>query len=155
MRHPLIARWAGLLSLLGCLIPFAGHAVDARKELAFEVVERNAEQAALLSDSIFYFGELGMQEFESAGEGNHAFGVFDFAAFDFAIFGDVVGVREKFADGGDAGAAVSPADDFVGDEAVLHSPFGPHAGDCRSRIHEHAVEVKEHTAALNVHVSMI
>jgi aminobenzoyl-glutamate utilization protein B len=66
MRHPLIARCAGLLSLLGCLIPFAGHAVDARKELAFEVVERNAEQAALLSDSIFYFGELGMQEFESS-----------------------------------------------------------------------------------------
>src|ERR1700674_932516 len=66
MRHPSINRWAVVLSLLGCLPPVAGQAADARKELAFEVVERNAEQAALLSDAIFYFGELGMQEFESS-----------------------------------------------------------------------------------------
>src|SRR3954469_12614191 len=30
-------------------------------------VEHNAAQVALLNDSIFYFGELGMQEFETAG----------------------------------------------------------------------------------------
>jgi hypothetical protein len=97
----------------------------------------------------------GLQEFEGAGEGNHAFGVFDFAALDFAIFGDVVGVGKEFADGGDARAAVSPADDFVWDEAVLDSPFGPHAGDCWSGVHEHAVEIEEHAAALNFHGPMI
>lgn len=38
---------------------------DEAKRLAFEVIDRNAEQIALLGDSLFYFGELGMQEFES------------------------------------------------------------------------------------------
>src|ERR1044072_9614978 len=53
-----------VLALSGALWPLAANA-DERKQLAFDVVERNAEQMALLSDSIFYFGELGMQEFES------------------------------------------------------------------------------------------
>jgi aminobenzoyl-glutamate utilization protein B len=52
------------LALIGAWLPLAASA-DERKQLAFDVVERNAEQMALLSDSIFYFGELGMQEFES------------------------------------------------------------------------------------------
>jgi aminobenzoyl-glutamate utilization protein B len=38
---------------------------DARKALAYEVVERNADQIALVGDSLYYFGELGMQEVES------------------------------------------------------------------------------------------
>jgi aminobenzoyl-glutamate utilization protein B len=38
---------------------------DERKQLAFDVVERNAQQMTDISDSLFYFGELGMQEFES------------------------------------------------------------------------------------------
>ncbi len=50
--------------MIGALLPLPANA-DERKQLAFDVVERNAEQMALLSDSIFYFGELGMQEFES------------------------------------------------------------------------------------------
>src|SRR5256885_10824270 len=50
-----------VLALIGALWPLAANA-DERKQLAFDVVERNAEQMALLSDSIFYFGELGMQE---------------------------------------------------------------------------------------------
>jgi aminobenzoyl-glutamate utilization protein B len=53
-----------VLALIGALWPLAANA-DERKQLAFDVVERNAGQMALLSDSIFYFGELGMQEFES------------------------------------------------------------------------------------------
>jgi len=53
-----------VLALIGALLPLPANA-DERKQLAFDVVERNAEQMALLSDSIFYFGELGMQEFES------------------------------------------------------------------------------------------
>ena len=53
-----------VLALIGALSPLAANA-DERKQLAFDVVDRNAEQMALLSDSIFYFGELGMQEFET------------------------------------------------------------------------------------------
>jgi hypothetical protein len=34
---------------------------DEAKRHAFEVIERNADQMALLGDSLFYFGELGMQ----------------------------------------------------------------------------------------------
>ncbi len=45
--------------------PLAGQAADDRKQLAFDVVDRNADTMALMSDSLFYFGELGMQEFES------------------------------------------------------------------------------------------
>src|SRR5262249_51800288 len=52
-----------LVSLVG-LLPPAAEAGDERKQLAFEVVDRNAEQMAAISDSIFYFGEPGMQEFE-------------------------------------------------------------------------------------------
>lgn len=36
------------------------------KQFVFETIERNAEAMALLCDSIFYFAELGMQEFETA-----------------------------------------------------------------------------------------
>lgn len=37
------------------------------KNFAFEAIERNREAIAHLCDSIFYFGELGMQEFETSG----------------------------------------------------------------------------------------
>ena len=36
------------------------------KELVFKVVERNSRAIALLGDNIYYFAELGMQEFETA-----------------------------------------------------------------------------------------
>lgn len=36
------------------------------KAFAFETIERNREALALLSDCIFYFGEVGPQEFETA-----------------------------------------------------------------------------------------
>jgi aminobenzoyl-glutamate utilization protein B len=51
--------------LLGIAAPLAAQAADERKQLAFETVDRNAAQMTAISDSIFYFGELGMQEFES------------------------------------------------------------------------------------------
>ena len=45
----------------------AAHAqVDERKKLAFETIDKNADQIALVGDSLYYFGELGMQEYESA-----------------------------------------------------------------------------------------
>jgi aminobenzoyl-glutamate utilization protein B len=53
-----------LLVLLGLVIPLACQA-DERKQLAFAAIDRNAGQMAAVSDSIFYFGEPGMQEFES------------------------------------------------------------------------------------------
>jgi len=52
---------------LGFLLSFVSHAqVDERKKLALDAVERNAIQIALVGDSLYYFAELGMQEFESA-----------------------------------------------------------------------------------------
>jgi aminobenzoyl-glutamate utilization protein B len=55
----------GIFCAVGLWCPTAGWAADERKQFAFDAVERNAEQMALISDSIFFFGELGMQEFES------------------------------------------------------------------------------------------
>src|SRR3954452_23554952 len=63
------ARWRiGILSF--ALAFFASTdgpagAADERKQLAFDVIERNARQMTDISDALFYFGELGMQEFES------------------------------------------------------------------------------------------
>jgi aminobenzoyl-glutamate utilization protein B len=37
------------------------------KKFALETIERNSEAIALLCDNIFYFAELGMQEFETSG----------------------------------------------------------------------------------------
>jgi aminobenzoyl-glutamate utilization protein B len=39
---------------------------DSPKTLASDTVERNAAQIATVGDTVYYFGELGMQEFESA-----------------------------------------------------------------------------------------
>jgi len=56
-----------VLWTLGFLVSFVSHAqVDERKKLALDAVERNAAQIALVGDSLYYFAELGMQEFESA-----------------------------------------------------------------------------------------
>ena len=60
-------RQIGAPAILALLLALCcqASAGDERKQLAFEVVDRNAEQMALISDSIFYLGELGMQELES------------------------------------------------------------------------------------------
>ncbi len=58
--------WAASLAL--CLVfPVLLRAAspDELKRHAFETIDRNADRIALLGDSLFYFGELGMQEFES------------------------------------------------------------------------------------------
>jgi aminobenzoyl-glutamate utilization protein B len=36
------------------------------KDVAFQVIDRNTDAMAKIGDSIYYFAELGMQEFESA-----------------------------------------------------------------------------------------
>jgi aminobenzoyl-glutamate utilization protein B len=51
-------------ALAGALVPLTAQA-DERKQLVFETIDRNAEQMAAISDAIFFFGEPGMQEFES------------------------------------------------------------------------------------------
>jgi aminobenzoyl-glutamate utilization protein B len=43
-----------------------GAQTDERKKLAFDTIDKNAAQLALIGDSVYYFAELGMQEFESA-----------------------------------------------------------------------------------------
>ena len=56
-------------AIVGIAIVFAVAATaasaDERKQLAFDVVDRNAQQMTDIRDSLFYFGELGMQEIES------------------------------------------------------------------------------------------
>ena len=62
------ARWRiGILSF-ALTLSTAGAAgtADERKQLAFDVIERNAQQMTDISDSIYYFGEIGMQEFEGS-----------------------------------------------------------------------------------------
>ena len=39
---------------------------DSAKTVANEAIDRNAEQIAAIGDTVYYFGELGMQEVESA-----------------------------------------------------------------------------------------
>src|SRR5215208_4098755 len=63
MRFDIIRRWIGVVAVLGLVPPSAQ--ADERKQLAFEVIERNVQQMTDISDSLYYFGELGMQEFES------------------------------------------------------------------------------------------
>jgi aminobenzoyl-glutamate utilization protein B len=56
------------VGLIACaLLPqlIAAATTPEAKQQAFEAIERNAEQIALVGDSLFYFAELGMQEFES------------------------------------------------------------------------------------------
>ncbi len=60
----------GLVSVLALTMvlamPVASKAAsDEQKQFAFAAIERNAEPMAEIGDSIFYFGELGMQEVES------------------------------------------------------------------------------------------
>jgi len=61
MIRPLLAA----LCLL-TLLPVPAHAATTeQKQFAESVVTRNTQAINDLSDSVYYFGELGMQEFES------------------------------------------------------------------------------------------
>jgi aminobenzoyl-glutamate utilization protein B len=64
MTNKLASILIGGVALAGALGPLAVRA-DERKQLAFEAIDRNAEQMAALSDAIFFYGEPGMQELES------------------------------------------------------------------------------------------
>src|SRR3954452_3417738 len=60
------SNWTKLLLVAGIALPLAGAAADERKDLAFQVIDRNAQAMTDISDSIYYFGEIGMQEFEGS-----------------------------------------------------------------------------------------
>jgi hypothetical protein len=66
MQRRSSSRWSKTVLTFALVLPLACAAgADERKQLAFEVIERNAQQMTDISDALFYFGELGMQEFES------------------------------------------------------------------------------------------
>src|SRR4029434_42177 len=65
IMRTIMLRQLGLVSILALTLPLAASA-DERKDLAFQVIDRNAQQMTDISDSIYYFGELGMQEFEGS-----------------------------------------------------------------------------------------
>lgn len=85
---------------------------------------------------------------QSSGERNHVRDVFDFAAFDFAIFGLVVAMRKKLADGCDTRAAVGLTYHFVWNEPVLERPAVPNTGDGGCGIDKDAIHVEENGTAL-------
>ncbi len=64
-----MARLAQCLVATAALLvflPAAAHAAsDEQKKFAYGVVEKNTQAITDIGDSIYYFGELGMQEFES------------------------------------------------------------------------------------------
>ena len=90
-----------------------------------------------------------MQETQSSGERDNIRDVFDFAAFDFAIFGVMIAKGEQFTDGGEARAAVGLAHDVVGHKTVFESPGSPDTGYGGRGIDEDAVHVEEDCAALD------
>jgi len=71
MARKISSSSTGIVVTIGLALSLAGQvtaasAADERKQLAFEVVDRNAQAMTDISDSIYYFGELGMQEFETS-----------------------------------------------------------------------------------------
>jgi len=65
MNRKLLHRAATAFGL-GLLAVPAVAQTDARKALAYEAIDRNADQIATIGDTVYYFGELGMQEIESS-----------------------------------------------------------------------------------------
>jgi aminobenzoyl-glutamate utilization protein B len=61
-------KFVALASTFRLALSFASAAegADERKQFALDVVDRNAQAMTDISDSIYYFGELGMQEFEGS-----------------------------------------------------------------------------------------
>jgi aminobenzoyl-glutamate utilization protein B len=55
-----------VLSLVGTARTAEKATLSKEKEFIFKVVDRNSKAIALLGDNIYYFAELGMQEFETA-----------------------------------------------------------------------------------------
>ncbi len=65
-RGTLVLKSAAIALGLGALAVPARAQTDARKALAYEAIDRNADEIATIGDTVYYFGELGMQEIESS-----------------------------------------------------------------------------------------
>jgi aminobenzoyl-glutamate utilization protein B len=64
-RDYLLRSAAMLFGLLSSAMPVAAEP-DGAKAAAYATVERNANEIATIGDNVYYFAELGMQEYESA-----------------------------------------------------------------------------------------
>src|SRR6266481_1006026 len=64
-RDYLLRSAAMLFGLVSTAMPVAAEP-DGAKAVAYAAVERNANEIATIGDSVYYFAELGMQEYESA-----------------------------------------------------------------------------------------
>jgi hypothetical protein len=87
-----------------------------------------------------------------AGQQDDTIEILHFTAFDFVIFlvensAVSIGGGEQFADGGSTGAAVRHADDHLRVKIVLTRPALPDSRNGGSGVDEHAVQVKEQSAA--------
>ena len=76
--------------------------ISGEKQTAFDFVDRNADAVATLADSVFYFGELGMQEYESAGLMTE---LLEQGGFEVLV-ADPVRVRDEPSADGVSGAAI-------------------------------------------------
>ena len=66
LKKSLVFSFIALLLLASAARTAEKATPTKEKEFVFKVVERNARAIALTGDNVFYFGELGMQEFETA-----------------------------------------------------------------------------------------
>src|SRR5258708_23206345 len=64
-RDYLLRSAAMLFGLVSTAMPVAAEP-DGAKAVAYAAVERNANEIATIGDSVYYFAELGMQEYERA-----------------------------------------------------------------------------------------
>ena len=90
------------------------------------------------------------EQVERSGEWNHAFQIFDFPAFDFAILGFVVRARQIFAHRSEARTTASSRDNFLRIEAVFNRPLMPDAGNGGGRVDQYSIHVKEERAAADL-----
>ena len=92
------------------------------------------------------------EELLRAGKRGDVGNFLDFAAFHPAIFPEVdlgIGVGKQFANGSEAGTAVSGADHLIGIKIVFQGPTGPNAGDGGGGVDEDAVHIDEEGFARN------
>jgi aminobenzoyl-glutamate utilization protein B len=66
LKIPLVFTFAAALLLASAARTAEKATPSKEKEFIFKVVDRNSKAIALLGDNIYYFAELGLQEFETA-----------------------------------------------------------------------------------------
>ena len=125
---------AGGLAALLALGQQANAASDEQKQFAFSVVERNAEPMAQIGDSLFYFGELGMQEVESTKLMKETLEAAGFTV-ELGGAGMPTNLWAKWGSGRPAIAIVSEIDALPGGSQKPMELDAPPAGSRRARPH--------------------